>query len=137
MMDLDIHNDKSSTDLIDDVKKLIRPITLKEVVYKIRIKKVGILWPQKKTSSEKVILKGVTGMVETGEILAMLGPSGSGKTTLLTALGGRLTGQLRGSKTYNGKPMSNRHRNPSFHRPSPPLLKERITPNLLICHSNM
>lgn len=78
-----------------------------EVVYKIRIKNVGILWPQKKTSSERVILKGVTGMVKPGEILAMLGPSGSGKTTLLTALGGRLGGQRGGSITYNGKPMSN------------------------------
>ncbi|GAV82979.1 ABC_tran domain-containing protein/ABC2_membrane domain-containing protein [Cephalotus follicularis] len=36
----------------------------------------------------------------------MLGPSGSGKTTLLTALGGRISGKLSGSITYNGEPFS-------------------------------
>lgn len=40
-------------------------------------------------------------------MLAMLGPSGSGKTTLLTALGGRLSGRVGGTITYNGKPFTN------------------------------
>ncbi|XP_040375342.1 ABC transporter G family member 9 isoform X3 [Rosa chinensis] len=113
MMELEIQTDKSSPDETPSVfKKSIRPVTLKfeDVIYKIRIKNVGIegiLWPQRSKETEKVILKGVTGMAEPGEILAMLGPSGSGKTTLLTALGGRLGGQLAGSITYNGKPISN------------------------------
>ncbi|KAF8409319.1 hypothetical protein HHK36_005393 [Tetracentron sinense] len=85
-----------------------RPVTLKfeNVVYKIKIKKGGFFSKTKK-SEERLILKGITGVVMPGEILAMLGPSGSGKTTLLTALGGRLGRCLGGSITYNGKPFSN------------------------------
>ena len=71
----------------------------------IKNNKGGLL--KSKNSEEKMILKGITGMVQPGEVLAMLGPSGSGKTTLLTALGGRLGGRLAGTITYNGKPFSN------------------------------
>ncbi|KAL1346164.1 hypothetical protein HN51_019884 [Arachis hypogaea] len=85
------------------------PVTLKfeDVVYKIKIENGGILEKKKKASERKVILNGVSGIVQPGEILAMLGPSGSGKTTLLTALGGRLGGRLKGKITYNGDPFSN------------------------------
>lgn len=86
-----------------------------DVVYKIKVKDEGML-KMKKTSEDKSILNGVSGIVCPGEILAMLGPSGCGKTTLLTALGGRLrsssntsagTKTLGGTITYNGKPFSN------------------------------
>ncbi|KAL3508638.1 hypothetical protein ACH5RR_028039 [Cinchona calisaya] len=84
-------------------------VTLKfeDVVYTIKVKNEWLLKKKKIESDEKIILKGISGIVFPGEILAMLGPSGSGKTTLLTAMGGRLGGSLSGSISYNGKPFSN------------------------------
>lgn len=59
---------------------------------------------------EKLILKGVSGAVSPGELLAILGPSSSGKTSLLKALAGRGSENSRstttGTITYNNKPYS-------------------------------
>ncbi|KAK7822088.1 abc transporter g family member 9 [Quercus suber] len=109
MVDIEAQaNKKTEMEAPAIFKKATRPVTLKfeDVVYMIKINKGGLL-KKSKNSEEKMILKGITGMVQPGEVLAMLGPSGSGKTTLLTALGGRLGGRLAGTITYNGKPFSN------------------------------
>ncbi|XP_011095241.1 ABC transporter G family member 9 [Sesamum indicum] len=90
-------------------KKAKSRVTLKfaDVVYKVTIGQSKKLLNKNTNSEEKLVLKGITGVVRPGEMLAMLGPSGSGKTTLLTALGGRLvSGHLGGAITYNGKPFS-------------------------------
>ncbi|KAK2431999.1 ABC transporter G family member [Trifolium repens] len=62
----------------------------------------------------KKILKGITGSIGPGEILALMGPSGSGKTTLLSVIGGRVNNDnVKGKITYNDVPYS-------------PVLKRRI-----------
>ncbi|XP_074567110.1 ABC transporter G family member 9 [Curcuma longa] len=69
-----------------------------DVAYKIK----------NRNKNEREILKGISGTVAPGEMLAMLGPSGSGKTTLLTVLGGRiLHSRISGNVAYNGLPFSN------------------------------
>ncbi|WOK95246.1 ABC transporter G family member 26 [Canna indica] len=92
------------------------PIFLKfeDVEYKIKLSSrnanVSSHLGMEEGSSEH-ILKGITGSVGPGEILALMGPSGSGKTTLLKLLGGRLHGDIKGNVTYNASPY-----NPSLKR---------------------
>ena len=89
-----------------------------DVEYKVRNKHAVSINPVKtmvsKVSTQlnvdqeryKKILKGITGSIGPGEILALMGPSGSGKTTLLRVIGGRLSDNVKGKITYNDVPFN-------------------------------
>ena len=48
------------------------------------------------------ILHNLSGVVEPGQMLAVMGPSGSGKTSLLNVLSAKLFGKYQGSVSING-----------------------------------
>lgn len=58
----------------------------------------------------RTVLSGVTGMVASGQFLAILGASGAGKSTLLNCLAGRLpvNSSTSGSVSFNGKALGQR-----------------------------
>ncbi|KAL6405431.1 ABC multidrug transporter [Ilyonectria robusta] len=54
---------------------------------------------------ERHLLRGVSGFVKPGQLLALMGSSGAGKTTLMDVLAQRKdTGRIEGSILVNGKP---------------------------------
>ncbi|CAO1322623.1 unnamed protein product [Diamesa serratosioi] len=53
--------------------------------------------------NNKVILRGVSGSFQSGQLTAIMGPSGAGKTTLLNSLAGLKCENVTGSIIVNGK----------------------------------
>lgn len=89
---------------------------------KTMMSKVATQHHVEENNKYKTILKGITGSIGPGEILALMGPSGSGKTTLLRVVGGRLLDNVKGKISYNDVPYS-------------PALKRRL--NILLEHQHL
>mmetsp|Transcript_27970 Transcript_27970/g.65187 ORF Transcript_27970/g.65187 Transcript_27970/m.65187 type:complete len:672 (-) Transcript_27970:270-2285(-) len=63
--------------------------------------------PGKSGAPRKEILKGISGEVRSGHVLAIMGPSGAGKTTLLNLLSlVPIGGKSEGEVTFNGAPVT-------------------------------
>lgn len=75
---------------------LFLALQFEDVNYKVRLK------GSNNSDVEKCIVKGVSGSVCPGEVLALMGPSGGGKTTLLNLLSGRVKSN-GGIITYNDR----------------------------------
>ncbi|CAF2132802.1 unnamed protein product [Rotaria magnacalcarata] len=71
-----------------------------------------LLCPSKEVSKSKILLKGVSGIVKPGQLVAIMGASGAGKTTLMNVLAHRRPGSLKvsGEVRVNGTKMG-RHIN--------------------------
>jgi len=66
--------------------------------------------PGKSGAPRKEILKGISGEVRSGHVLAIMGPSGAGKTTLLNLLSlVPIGGKSEGEVTFNGAPVTCPH----------------------------
>ena len=64
-----------------------------------------------KAVNTKCILHECSGIVKPGQLLAVMGSSGAGKTTLLNLLAGRVRGgEVSGTVTVNGRPMTKKHK---------------------------
>ncbi|KAL5735601.1 hypothetical protein ACOSQ2_030389 [Xanthoceras sorbifolium] len=116
-----LRNKYSEIDIEEDTleRSKDRPLPIflrfEDVEFKVKSSQASTMNPVKAVVSKvasqlnldkdyKQILKGITGSIGPGEILALMGPSGSGKTTLLKIIGGRLTDDVKGKITYNDIP---------------------------------
>lgn len=75
-------------------------LSWEDVEYRVPVGTGGDRW-------EKTVLRGISGYVGSGDMLAILGPSGAGKTTLLDVLAQRKsTGRVQGRILLNGQPVT-------------------------------
>ncbi|KAJ4171376.1 hypothetical protein NW754_013145 [Fusarium falciforme] len=81
---------------------------LNTTVKSLTWRSVSVTVKDQETKQRKTIVDNVEGIVEAGEICALMGPSGCGKTTLLNALAGRPsnTSNIEAKVLINGSQLS-------------------------------
>ncbi|CAI2169225.1 14554_t:CDS:2 [Funneliformis geosporum] len=98
-----------------EVESALKDFTLKKVVndtYDSLSDSISLSWKDvsytitdPKSKKKKHIVKNVSGIVEPGEVLAIMGPSGAGKSSFLDLLAGRKDPKSISGEIYlNGKP---------------------------------
>ncbi|VVA29101.1 PREDICTED: ABC transporter [Prunus dulcis] len=100
IIQLELNKCKNNVETVGHGPKFNSTRHIEDAVYKIKSKKST-------KKEEKVILNGVSGLIQMVKILAILGLFGSGEMTLLMKLRGQLGSRLGGVITYNNKPFSN------------------------------
>ncbi|KAK2584946.1 hypothetical protein KPH14_002539 [Odynerus spinipes] len=82
-------------------------LTWKDISYTVKKKNGSYL--KKFLGLHKIeyvqLLSGVSGIVTSGTLMAIMGPSGAGKTTFLATLSRRIKGEIEGEILLNGKPI--------------------------------
>ena len=67
-----------------------------------------------KKFKENEVLKGINGVIEEGQVLAIIGPSGSGKSTLLRAMN-QLSGPTSGEVIFEGQDLTKASKSDMAH----------------------
>jgi ABC-type multidrug transport system ATPase subunit len=100
-----LNDSRSLRELRDMTKSQQVTLEASRALMSVSWEDVNYYVPAKK---EKLhILKGLTGCVNPGTMLAIIGGSGAGKSTLLDVLARRKTmGEITGKVLYNGVPMA-------------------------------
>ncbi|ORD92999.1 AB25G [Hepatospora eriocheir] len=83
---------------LSEVRKMINESTNKRILSQTKSQPIQLTFNNVniKTDKEEFLVKGVSGTVKPGKLIALLGPSGCGKTTLMNTITGLLDENLTG-----------------------------------------